>query len=122
MNIKLDYAAIGKLETAMKVAATMAIEALKTEVVTAQVMPFDYGDMQNAQTFTDVSRDGESITARVITGSPQARRLYYHPEYNFQTVNNPNAGGEWLKPWIEGERKGFLQDRYSEFFKEKAGL
>lgn len=122
IKIQLDAAAIAKLETATVSAASKAIEALKTDVITAQVMPFDTGDMQNNQTFTVVETDGGEVTARLVTGSPQARRLYYHPEYNFQTVNNPNAGGEWLEPWVDGDRKDFVQDTFVELYKKEAGL
>lgn len=122
IKIDLDTASIAKLEAAVKTAAGVTIEALKTDVIAAQVMPFDMGDMQNNQTFTVTEDDGNEITTRIVTGSPQARRLYYHPEYNFQTVNNPNAGGEWLKPWTEGDRKDFARDTFAELYKKEAGV
>jgi hypothetical protein len=122
IKIELDAAAIAKLEAAALPAAAKAIEALKTDVIEAQVMPFDTGDMQNNQTFTVSEADSGDVTARLVTGAPQARRLYYHPEYNFQTVNNPNAGGEWLEPWLEGDRKEFVQDTFTELYKKEAGL
>lgn len=122
IKIELDAAAIAKLEAAALPAAAKAIEALKTDVIAAQVMPFDTGDMQNNQTFTVSEADSGNITARLVTGAPQARRLYYHPEYNFQTVNNPNAGGEWLEPWLEGDHKDFAQDTFTELYKKEAGL
>lgn len=28
---------------------------------------------------------------------PYARKLYYHPEYNFSTEHNPEAGGYWFE-------------------------
>lgn len=122
MKIDLDAEAIAKLEGAVLPAAGKTIEALKTDVIAAQVMPFDTGDMQNNQTFTVSEADGSEAVAHLVTGSPQARRLYYHPEYNFQTVNNPNAGGEWLEPWLNGERKDFVQDTFTELYKKEAGL
>ena len=122
MGIELDMVAIAKLGVAIKPAANAAIEALKSDVAAAQVMPFDTGDMQNNQSFTVTGEDSDEVNAHLITGSPQARRLYYHPEYNFQKVNNPNAGGEWLKPWIEGERKDFLQDTFAENYKKEVGM
>lgn len=122
IKIELDAAAIAKLEAAALPAAAKTMEALKTDVIAAQVMPFDTGDMQNNQTFTVTEEDGDGVTSRLVTGSPQARRLYYHPEYNFQTVNNPNAGGKWLEPWLEGDRKDFVQDTFTELYKKEAGL
>ena len=122
IKIDLDIAAIAKLEAAVKTAAGVTIEALKTDVIAAQVMPFDTGDMQNTQTFTATEDDGDGVISRLVTGSPQARRLFYHPEYNFQKVNNPNAGGEWLKPWIDGDRKDFVKDTFAENYKKEAGV
>ena len=122
MGMEVDMVAIAKLGVAIKPAANAAIEALKSDVAAAQVMPFDTGDMQNNQSFTVTGEDSDEVNAHLITGSPQARRLYYHPEYNFQKVNNPNAGGEWLKPWIEGERKDFLQDTFAENYKKEVGM
>ncbi len=122
VSIELDSAAIAKLEAAVLSAAQKTIDSLKTNVVTAQVMPFDMGDMQNNQTFTVTEEDGGEITSHLVTGSPQARRLYFHPEYNFQTVNNPNAGGEWLEPWLNGDKKDFVQDTFAENYKKEAGV
>lgn len=122
IQIKLDDAAIAKLEEAARTAAVMAMDAVKSDVIAAQVMPFDTGTMQNTDTFTVAEEADEGITARLVTGSPQARRLYYHPEYNFQTANNPNAGGEWLQPWIDGEKADFAENAFIEFYRQKAGV
>ncbi|WP_050698037.1 hypothetical protein [Anaeromassilibacillus senegalensis] len=122
IQIVLDQVAIARLGEAAERAARMAIDALKTDVVSAQVMPYDMGDMQDTQTFVDVIREGDRILATLTTGAPQARRLYYHPEYNFQKGNNPNAGGLWLQPWLNGEKKSFVQDAFAEFYRKEAGL
>lgn len=46
---------------------------------------------------------------------PYARRLYYHPEYNFQTVNNPNAQGRWLDHWLPGgQHESFAADTFAD--------
>ena len=120
IKIDLDRAAIAHLVKAVAPAAEKAVEALRADVVAAQVMPFDTGDMQNNQTV--VEDDGDSVTAHLVTGAPQARRLYYHPEYNFQKVNNPNAGGKWLEPWIDGERKNIVQDTFAAEYKKETGV
>ena len=48
--------------------------------------------------------------------------MYFHPEYNFQKANNPNAGGEWLEPWINGDKKDFVPDTFQAILKKEAGL
>lgn len=118
VNIKLDYKAIERIERAARQAAAEALEAVYTDLVSSQTMPFDTGDMQNNQTFVSATDNG----AVLVTGSPQARRLYFHPEYNFQRGKNPNAGAYWLEPYISGSKRGFVQAEFSEIFKRRAGL
>ena len=92
--------------------------ALKTDLQQSQTMPFDKGDLQNKQTFVD---DSESASGKVavITEGPQARRLYFHPEYNFQKKNNPNAGGMWFEPYLNGSKKDFVQNAFKQFMRGK---
>jgi hypothetical protein len=45
--------------------------------------------------------------------TPYARRLYFHPEYNFSTKENPHAKGMWMEDWIKG---GKDEDRLAEIF------
>ena len=122
VKIRLDARALAKLDGSVLKAAEMTMEALRTDVVSDQVMPYNVGTMQNDDTFTDVQQSGDSIHGALITGSPQARRLYFHPEYNFQTINNRNAGGEWLEPWINGDKKDFVKDTFQAIFNKEAGL
>lgn len=112
VKVEISQTAAAGLRQAIERAAAATVEELYSEVVSAQVMPFDTGDMQNNRTTTSLSSTEGGATACLMTDSPQARRLYYHPEYNFQTVNNPNARGRWLEPWISGDKKGFLPDTF----------
>jgi hypothetical protein len=118
IEIKLDYARIRQIEQAAKAAAAEALEVLYTDLVSSKTMPFDTGDMQNNQTFVESTENG----AVLITGSPQSRRLYYHPEYNFQRGKNANAGACWLEPYISGSKNEFVQTEFTEIFRRRAGL
>lgn len=118
IDVKLDMQAIKALEEAARLSALPTMEQLHTDLVSAQTMPFDTGDMQNNQTFVDQTEDG----AVLVTGSPQARRLYYHPEYNFQHGHNANAGAAWLDPYISGDKSDFVQKAFTAEFKKKAGV
>lgn len=93
-------------------------DALKTDIQDAQIMPFDTGNMQNRSMFVD----DKNIKRGVLTlnvDAPYARRLYFHPEYNFQVINNPNAQAFWFEPWISGNKKKFLQIAFARFLKEE---
>lgn len=123
VKLTLDAQAMQSISHALADAAADTVEALHTEVLSAQVMPFDTGDMQNNQTFVAVERAESAglIRATLITGSPQARRLYYHPEYHFQRVNNPNAQGRWLDAWLTGAQKDFLPDTFAQRLRDRLG-
>lgn len=120
-RIKLNVPKIKQLDKASITALEKTMSALHTEVVEAQVMPFDTGAMQNDNTHEDYSKSSKG-QASLITTSPQARRLYYHPEYNFQTKENPNAQGNWYDSWIRGKNKNFCKNAFAQFYKKEAGL
>ena len=98
-NIEFNDAAIAKIEQAQKDALKQTGHTLLTDIVQKQVMPFDTGEMQNNRTFVDTSSENEIV---IRTTAPQARRLYFHPEYNFQKGKNQNAGGRWFDRYLPG--------------------
>ena len=120
-RVKLNIPKIKRLDKATTKSLEMTMEALHTEVVNAQVMPFDTGTMQNDSTYVDYSKSSKGKVS-LITSTPYARRMYYHPEYNFQTKENPNAQGNWYEPWITGKHKNFCKKAFSQFYKKEAGL
>lgn len=118
ISISLDQKAINRIGQAAHEAAKEALEAVYSDLKEAETMPFDTGDMQNNSTFVEPTEGG----AALITGSPQARRLYYHPEYSFQQGKNHNAGAFWLEPYISGEKKELVTDEYVKAFKRRSGV
>lgn len=118
VEVKLNAGALQRYVEATKQAAVDTMQLVYTDLVNSRTMPFDTGDMQNNNTWVDQTENG----AVLITGSIQARRLYYHPEYNFQRGKNPNAGAYWLEPYIIGSKKDFIRDKYTELLKRRAGL
>lgn len=120
-TIKINFPKIKQLDKATTTALEETIEALKTEVINAQVMPFDTGNMQNNSTFTDISKSRQGSVS-LITATPYARRMYFHPEYHFQTKENAHAQGNWLEPWISGKNERFAAEAFKKFYKKEAGL
>lgn len=115
-RVELNHTNIGRLEAAFQRNLIKTADAVKTDLQQSQTMPFDTGNMQNRSTFVDKS-DVEAGTVRVVVDTPYARRLYFHPEYNFSTRENPNAGGEWFEPYISGEKKDYVQKTFAVFMK-----
>lgn len=120
-KIKLNVPKINQLSRATATALEKTVSALHTEVVNAQVMPFDTGNMQNDSTYEDYSNSKKGKVS-LNTSTPYARRMYFHPEYNFQTTENPNAQGNWYEPWISGKNRNFCKKAFSQFYKKEAGL
>ena len=120
-RIKINTGMIKKLSQAQIRALEQTTEALHTEVVQAQVMPRDQGTLQNEKTSVDYHESQRGI-ARIISEGPYARRLYFHPEYNFQTYENPFAGGEWFKPWLPGGvSEDFAREAFAKLYRREAG-
>lgn len=113
-RVRLNYPRIKQLTQAAVTALEMTAEALHTEVIQAQVMPFDSGHLEEDATFVDYS-DSKQGKVKLVSSTPYARRLYFHPEFNYQTNENPFAGGEWYEPWLPG---GVSQDFAKETFKK----
>ena len=113
-TIKLNMPRINQLTQAAVTALEKTAEALHTEVVQAQIMPFDTGNLQNESTFVDCS-ESASGQVSIVSSTPHARRMYYHPEYSFQKYENPFAGGKWVEPWLPG---GISSDFCKEAFKK----
>ena len=121
-TVKMNMPRIRQLTGAAIKALELTAEALHTEVVQAQVMPRDTGNLQNESTFVDYSQSARG-KASLVSSTPYARRMYYHPEYNFQTDENPNAQGEWYKDWLPGGKKeNFAPEAYKVFFKKLGGV
>ncbi|MEG0896486.1 MAG: hypothetical protein RSD23_06555 [Ruthenibacterium sp.] len=121
MAYKFYTGAIDGFNAAIQAAARETMEALKTEVTSAQVVPFDTGDLQRSL-HVQQEMQGDTLHTALVTDGPQARRLYFHPEYHFQVGNNPNAGGAWYEPWTaHGSRHAFVPDTFAAQMRGRKG-
>lgn len=121
-SVKLNFTRLKELKQAQITALEQTAEALHTEVVQAQVIPRDTGTLQGEAFFCDYSQSGAGSVS-LVHSTPYARRLYYHPEYNFKTGENPGAKGKWFEDWIEGgQHANFGKDAYAKLYRRIAGL
>lgn len=120
-RVTINTQKIKQLTRAQIIALEQTAEALHTEIVQAQVMPRDTGDLQNENTFVDSSESSKGKVS-LVSSTPYARRLYYHPEYDFQTHENPNAKGHWYEDWIDGKEKDFAKKKFQEFYRRAGGI
>ena len=115
-RIELNMSVLNMLDKAQLDAIAMTADATLTELRDRQVMPFDTGNLQNDSTFVD---DSKKTTVSIVTTAPQARRLYFHPEYNFKRANNSRAGGKWFDSFLNDT---FIQNAYAKLLKQRGGL
>lgn len=121
-TVKINHSKVRQLTQAAIISLEQTAEALHTEVVQAQVMPRDTGALQNESTFVDTSKSSEGKVS-IVSSTPYARRLYYHPEYNFRRDENIAAGGKWFEPWLPGgTRADFCQKVFEKLYKRNSGL
>lgn len=115
VSVKIDNVKIDRLIEAHKKALEMTADAVLSDIKTSAVVPKDTSMLEDSA-FVDRTELMNSI-ARIVFDTPYARRLYWHPEYNFRHDKNPNAKGKWLDDYLYGEKKEFIKDTYSKFFK-----
>lgn len=121
-QVKINSSRIKQLTQAAVTSLEQTAEALHTEVVQAQVVPFRTGALQNESMFLDRS---EAINGKVslVHSTPYARRVYFHPEYHCKKDENPNAKGKWFEDWMSGGRyENFAPDTFKEIYRRNAGL
>lgn len=120
--VKLNMPKIRQLTQAQVTALEQTAEAVHTEVVQAQVMPRDTGNLQNESTYIDCS-ESKSGKVTIVSNTPYARRLYFHPEYHFSKEENPNAKGKWYEDWEPGGKNAdFAIEAYKKLYRRLTGL
>ncbi len=134
-RVIVDHARIQQLTDIAKEALFETAGALRTEVQQAQVVPRDLGTLQGEAFFVDNSQLANGKVS-LVHNTRYARRLYFHPEYNFHREEwfeerldsegrirrikhdgNINAQGKWLEPWISGDNKEFCPKTFKKLYR-----
>lgn len=113
--LSINNANINRLIQAHSKALEMTAEAVLSDIKTSQVVPKDTGTLEDSG-FVDLSEIKEAVV-RIVFDTPYARRMYWHPEYNFRKDKNPNAQGKWMESYLTGEKQQFIKDTYSKLLK-----
>lgn len=115
--VKLNLPKIRQLTDAQITALEKTAEAVHAETIQAQVFPRDTGSLQNESTFLDRSQS-KNGKVTIVSSTPYARRLYFHPEYHFDKSKNPNARGRWYADWAPGGKEAdFAADAFKEIYR-----
>ena len=106
--VRMNQHRINELsETAVK-ALEMTVEAVHTDIGQAETVPMRTGALSGEQFFVDYEH-------------PYARRLYYHPEYNFRKEFHANAGALWFAPYLTGIKKDFARRTFATLYRALGG-
>ena len=115
-RVELNVSVLNALDNAQFEALAMTADATLTELRDRQTMPFDTGNLQNDSTFVD---DSQRDKVSIVSSTPYARRLYFHPEYNYRRGNNASAGGKWFESFLNDD---FIVSAYAKLLKQIGGL
>lgn len=103
---------------AAKTALVKTADWMRGEARKAQVIPFGDTGLLKGEAFQLDTSGASKGEVYVVHSTPYARRLYFHPEYNFRTDRNPNAQGLWLRHWMDGgEKRDQVLNAYAAFLK-----
>lgn len=100
-TFKFDQKGLKEVDKKMEKALALMGDDLQRVIRDAWVIPRDTGVLQN-EGFSVDKKDASKGVIRFTFSTPYARRLYFHPEYDFKKTENPNAQAEWMKPWLKG--------------------
>ena len=115
-RVELNVSVLNMLDNAQYEALAQTADATLTELRDRQTMPFDTGNLQNDSTFVD---DSQRDKVSIVSSTPYARRLYFHPEYNYRRGDNASAGGKWFDSFLNDD---FIASAFAKLMKQIGGL
>lgn len=118
VNIKLNARSIASVSSKVQQSLVETADALKSDLMQSETMPFDTGELQNRSTYVDDSKK-KSNKVSIVSDTPYARRVYFHPEYKFQTTKNANAGGLWFDTYVDGKKKNYVKNTFAKIMRGK---
>lgn len=120
VTVKMNDKMLLLLTKSQRQAANLTMEAVKRDIEKAEIVPRNIGTLEESVAVKMGLLDKGKLKLEYNT--PYARRLYYHPEYNFSHEENANAQGEWLEPYINGEKKDYIMDTFKKAYKILTGV
>lgn len=120
MKITFNTRNISIINENAKLALIDAAEAIKTDLIQSQIMPFDTGTMQNDSTFIDDKRAIKGI-ARIVVDTVYSRKVYFDPEIHIKQDKNPNAKQYYFDDYISGSKKDLPIKYYQKMLKRRMG-
>ena len=118
MKITLNTKNIKEINEENATALAKTAEAIKTDLIQSQTMPFDIGYMQNDSTYVDDKKVIKGC-AKIIVDAPYARKVYFDPEITIKTDKNPNAKQYYFEDYMTGDKRNLAIKYFQKFMKGK---
>lgn len=120
---KLNPRAVAAIQNAAVEALEQTVkgsrDSILGDIMTAEVTPKQTGDLERSAFIDDTNVKKGKVT--IVYDTPYARRLYFHPEYNFRRDKNRNAQGLWLEEWANGKKENIVKRVFSSLWKKLSG-
>ena len=120
MKITWNTKNIDMINENARLALVDTAEAIKTDLIQSQTMPFDIGTMQNASTFVDDNKVIKGV-AQIIVDTVYARKVYFDPGIHIRQGKNPNAKQYWFEDYITGSKKDLPIKYFKQILKRRIG-
>ncbi len=102
-TVRMDFNRIRQLTQAQITALELTAEELHTDIVQAQVMPRDTGNLQNESTFIDYT-DIQSGRAVIVSSTPYARIFILNIISIKARINTQGVNGTLIGSPVEKRR------------------
>lgn len=109
MKLTINKSKIKELNDKYDEALKLTAEMVLSDIHSKQVVPHDTGTLEDSA----FVRKEENSHYSIVFNTPYARRLYFHPEYNFRQDKNPNARGRWMDSYKDGEDYAFVLSTFA---------
>lgn len=86
------------------------------DVNSNQTVPKDTGALEDS---VMIKSDLSGKRVRISYNTPYARRLYFHPELNFNRALNINAGAGWLDTYKDGSGNEWVISTFSKMLERE---
>lgn len=118
MKINWNFKNIEKINENINLALLDTAEAIKTDLIQSQTMPFDTGTMQNDSMFVDNKRIITGVV-RLVVDTAYSRKVYFDPEINIKQGKNPNAKQYYFEDYITGSKKDLPIKYYKQMLQRR---
>lgn len=118
MKISYNIKNINMINEVARLALTDTAEAIKTDLIQSQTMPFDTGTMQNDSTFVDDKRIIKGV-AKIVVDTAYSRKVYFDPEIHIKKGKNPNAKQYYFDDYTVGSKKDLPIKYFKQMLKRR---